>query len=286
MQMQCKTLGAYMILLCVAWNQNPGASLPNDENVLARWARLTKEEWEEVREEILACFTLLDDNRYYQKRLRLEYEKLEAKGLTLKKNADKRWHKKQCKSNAIALQKEGYSESESESELKIKTLMSDSEQTSSGIGTDKFSLNAGEEVVEPTKDGEFKVKTDDLQLIYDSYPKKVGRKRALESIRVALHRIIKEKKCTAPAAVAWLHERVTTFAKTPKGQSGQFCPNPETFFNQERYHDDDTEWNREAGSGRPVAETPGRVPAPEGKYARFRLDPSKRQPDPGSAASA
>jgi len=68
-------VGAYILLLCKAWQADPPASLPNDDAVLARFARLSPGDWAAAKAGVLAPFTLGTDNRWYQKRLRQEYEK-------------------------------------------------------------------------------------------------------------------------------------------------------------------------------------------------------------------
>lgn len=64
-----------MLLLCKAWREEPPGSIPNDDAVLARWARITPDRWTECRTRVLAPFTLGPDSRWHQKRLRLEYQK-------------------------------------------------------------------------------------------------------------------------------------------------------------------------------------------------------------------
>ena len=67
-------VGAYILLLCKAWQADPPASLPNDDAVLARYARLSPAEWSAAKAGVLAPFRLGTDNRWHQKRLRQEYE--------------------------------------------------------------------------------------------------------------------------------------------------------------------------------------------------------------------
>jgi uncharacterized protein YdaU (DUF1376 family) len=71
-------VGAYILLLCKAWQADPPASLPNDDAVLARLARLTPAEWSEAKAGVLSPFVLGTDDRWHQKRLRQEYETARA----------------------------------------------------------------------------------------------------------------------------------------------------------------------------------------------------------------
>lgn len=57
---------AYFDLLCFAMKQRPALSLPNCDEVLAGWASLTLEAWQQIKHLVLSQFCLnQDDNRYY-----------------------------------------------------------------------------------------------------------------------------------------------------------------------------------------------------------------------------
>jgi len=57
---------AYFDLLCFAMKQSPALSLPNCDEVLAGWASLTLEAWQQIKHLVLSQFCLnQDDNRYY-----------------------------------------------------------------------------------------------------------------------------------------------------------------------------------------------------------------------------
>jgi len=95
--MTTKAVGAYILLLCKAWREEPPGSIPNTDAVLARWARLTPEEWAECREMVLAAFSLGNDGRWHQQRMRREYEKSQSfkkqRAASAIKAAQARWHK-------------------------------------------------------------------------------------------------------------------------------------------------------------------------------------------------
>lgn len=67
-------VGAYVLLLCKAWQGDPPASLPDDDQILARFARVDAAVWGEIRAGVLAPFRLGTDGRLHSKRLRLEYD--------------------------------------------------------------------------------------------------------------------------------------------------------------------------------------------------------------------
>ena len=74
--MTTEEVGAYMLLICKSWREEPVASIPDDDRILARWTRLSPEQWSACRASVLAAFKLGRDGRWHQKRLRLEYDKL------------------------------------------------------------------------------------------------------------------------------------------------------------------------------------------------------------------
>lgn len=88
-------------------------------------------------------------------------------------------------------------------------------------------------------------------MIYDCFPRKVGRRAALVAIERAIQRLQGEGH-TEISACQWLLMRVRTFARSPKAK-GEYCPMPATFMNQGRYHDDPSEWQR--GNGHAPAES-------------------------------
>lgn len=108
--MDTKQVGAYFLLLAKAWREDPPGSIPNDDRVLARWARLTPDDWSECRTGVLAAFTLGTDDRWHQKRMRKEFAKLIASAKKRSDNAKRaasaRWNERecdtQCESNADA----------------------------------------------------------------------------------------------------------------------------------------------------------------------------------------
>lgn len=63
---------AYIYLLCRAWHQNPIATLPNDDARLARMARVSRDEWERIKPEILDQFKSNSNGRIYNERLQRE----------------------------------------------------------------------------------------------------------------------------------------------------------------------------------------------------------------------
>ena len=86
--------------------------------------------------------------------------------------------------------------------------------------------------------------SDWCEKIFDAYPRRIGRGRAIEKITSALDLIASEKKITTTEAAAWLLAKVQEYAASPAGKRGKFTPHPSTWFYQERYMDDPIEWKR------------------------------------------
>jgi uncharacterized protein YdaU (DUF1376 family) len=95
--MNTEQRGAYLLLMMRGWQQQPPASLPDDDVRLAKWAGLSKGRWERVKELVLKPFDKGEDGRFYQKRLAREWLN-SARNYTSKRrgaeitNAKKREH--------------------------------------------------------------------------------------------------------------------------------------------------------------------------------------------------
>jgi DNA-binding Lrp family transcriptional regulator len=79
-------------------------------------------------------------------------------------------------------------------------------------------------------------KSEQALIIWELYPRKVGKKAGLKAIAKALK--------TTPFET--LREATEAFGKSPKGR-GEFCPHPSTWFNEGRWEDDRRNW-RQGGS--------------------------------------
>lgn len=91
--MTTEEVGAYILLLCHAWQNDPPCCIPTDDPTLARITRLGAERWAECKSAVLACFDSHTTCEWRsQKRLRLEFNKvtkaLKAKVAGGKKGAE------------------------------------------------------------------------------------------------------------------------------------------------------------------------------------------------------
>lgn len=111
-------VGAYLLLLCKAWQADPPASLPNDDQILARFARVTPEVWAEAKAGVLVPFRLGTDGRLHSKRLRQEYDialaKIRERSESGRKGAISRWGGRR---NAVGGPKHGSAMAEPSAQL-------------------------------------------------------------------------------------------------------------------------------------------------------------------------
>lgn len=100
--MTTEEVGAYVLLLLMAWQETPRGSLPNDPELLARWARCDGKRdgkmanaWVAISKRVLPCFEVRADGRLYQKRMEsicADLEDLSAKRSAAGRlGASKRW---------------------------------------------------------------------------------------------------------------------------------------------------------------------------------------------------
>lgn len=80
------------------------------------------------------------------------------------------------------------------------------------------------------------------EAIYELYPRKVGRLKALQAIMSAIKRL-EASPLPLEEAVGKIAEATALFAKSTAGSRGQLTPHPSTWFNRESYLDDPKEWN-------------------------------------------
>lgn len=92
--------GAYMLLLMTMWRA--GASLPNDEKLLAKYARLNTSQWRRMSPSIMPFFKVAD-GRITQGRLSDEYEAVKQRGVSASNSAKARWLKTKDTPDAVAM---------------------------------------------------------------------------------------------------------------------------------------------------------------------------------------
>jgi uncharacterized protein YdaU (DUF1376 family) len=138
-------LGAFVRLLLISWQEEPVASLPDDEGLLARWAKVDTAQWRAARDAVLSCFRKGRDGRLHQLRLRREYERIRdlyaKRSEAGKKGAQKKWSKGKGgdgkaigKAIILPMANAWHPQSEPESEKKVFETISVSGGGSGGAG--------------------------------------------------------------------------------------------------------------------------------------------------------
>lgn len=96
--------GAYLLLLMTAWRSKDGM-LPNDDKLLARYAKLNLQQWKRIRP-ILEPFFGVSLNGWCQGRLTDELVAVRQHSKKQSKKAKARWLKNNDSDNAVALPQE------------------------------------------------------------------------------------------------------------------------------------------------------------------------------------
>ena len=180
-------------------------SLPNCKKTIKKMINSRKV----PSEMVLRKFVICDDGFLRNERMETVREKQKSFADTRKNNANKRWDKEKNE-NALAMHVHDGS-------ICITDALHSSSSTSSTKVLSKDNTKG------------------DFEKIYSLYPKKVGKEAALKSIAKALKKIDAAK----------LIEIVAQYAESQKGADMQFIPNPATWFNQGRWQDDQSTWERE-----------------------------------------
>lgn len=75
---------------------------------------------------------------------------------------------------------------------------------------------------------------DQAEQVYELYPKKVRKPKAIVSIRNAIKQF----------GFELIRQKTVEFAKARQGQNDQFTPHPATWFNQHGFNDEPSTWNQ------------------------------------------
>lgn len=81
--------GMHVHLQCIAWQQDPPCSLPNDDTALRKWCGNPKR-WRKVKDQILSAWKLIG-GRWVQEGLLREYEKQRQYSESRRHAAEARW---------------------------------------------------------------------------------------------------------------------------------------------------------------------------------------------------
>jgi len=105
--MDLHEVGAYMFLLCMAWQSDRHGYLPDDDEKLRRWARMNRDQWSQSRDLLLSKFPVVEAGWRANPRLVKEAEKQATFSDSQRQKANNRWNKsekpKQSQNDAGAL---------------------------------------------------------------------------------------------------------------------------------------------------------------------------------------
>lgn len=179
LHMTAEEIGGYLLLLCVAWHADRPGYIPNDEELLAKNARMTSKAWARCRKAILGCLKVTDDGAWvYSKRMDAERQKQIAfssrKSEAGKKGAAKKWESHEtemavpsvCHDPAIGLPMAKHSSS-----FAFASSLSDSEETSTRSPSAPLELVPSDVFV------------PDLGAAYALYPRKEGKTRGMKKLK-------------------------------------------------------------------------------------------------------
>lgn len=226
--MSTQAVGAYVLLLCKAWYERPAGSIPDDQTLLARWARLTPDQWASIAPEVLSAFSL-HDGRWVQRRMTEEFRR----AMTLIRRKSEGGHK-----GALGRWGNG-------------TAMGDPWHTHSlpnGIAmTHAVSLSVCSDSGSSPDGGDARggVRTlwAQVQPIYDAYPahRRNGKGSAMRAIGEALQTAKPPEG--VPAAVYLLARTLAYAASWAATQErGRFSVKLERFFSDRMYEQADSDW--------------------------------------------
>lgn len=234
--MEPHEIGGYILLLCMAWNSDRHGYLPDDENLLRRWSKLTREQWAESRELILKKFPGKEEGWRTNPRMVLEAEKQrafsEAQSMKGKQGGRPKNNPGLSKLNP------GLSKSKPE-ESPAKA----GEKPSVYVSVSKEQVPFAPATQAPgASESEAKAKApSEEELVWGAYPLKKGKTKAIPIIRKIIADLRKQG-VLQPAAL--LVERIECWeAKRQKDEAaGLFVPEkpyPQKFFGRGDWDDDD-----------------------------------------------
>lgn len=216
---------AYLMLLCEQWNSG---SIDSDPDTLENIVKGTKKHWKIISTK----FQLCDDNRLRNqvchKLRQTALETSERRINAAKTASNARW---KSDTNAIRIR--------DASQTNCNENESDNENKNDNQNIVLYMLDgqAAEPHFAPITSPK-SIQNLQIEMIWDLFPRKVGKLQAVKSIEKALKTIQKEFDLENPQdATGFLVEKIKELAKSSEGIESQFIPHPATWLNQGRYLD-------------------------------------------------
>jgi uncharacterized protein YdaU (DUF1376 family) len=124
--------GAWLRLQLQAWEQEPKGTLPNNDELLMRFAQSSPSKWQEIKLAAMFGFTLGEDDRWHNAKLESAFQDVVDGHRKRQDAASQRWNKrtasaqlKQSRSNANAMHKQ------SKNNASAKNMQTDAKQIQS-----------------------------------------------------------------------------------------------------------------------------------------------------------
>lgn len=244
--MTTEQVGAYALLLCKAWMQTPAGTVPADDAILARWARVSARTWDRIKSGVLAAFALGQDGRYHQKRMEVEYAKLittlEARSEGGRRSAEARRQQREA-ANLFASSVEAEPSAHLATELAAQLQLNGSTPPTRAFGSGSESgSDSDSPAVPPRGGGAGGGGPPGFAEFWAAYPRRTAKVKAVRAWRA-----IKPDASLLAVILAAL-DRQKASDQWRRG----VVPHPATWLNQRRW-DDELPGPATAGDGVDVA---------------------------------
>jgi len=228
--------GLYMDLLCYCWREG---WIPSDSSAIAQLSGCHDSA---IIQPCLKLFQVdpIDPSKLIHKRIQEEKNKQDQyskeRSESGKRGAKAKWNKEIQKENSSAngsATKEPIAKNGSSTSISSATSTTDNTKHISPKGDES---EIGKSRKELNSDLSNKAET-----IYSYYPRKVGKTAAIKAIVLAMKYESYEK----------LLETVKTYAEKIAWKEPQFIPYPSTWFNEGRFNDDQSDWEKPSSGQKP-----------------------------------
>ena len=249
--MDLHEVGAYLSLMSAAWLSDRPGCLPDDDDKLRRWARMTREQWSESRATLLQKFPIQEDGVRRNPRLYREAEKAESFRVSQSEKGRKGGRPKAGEKPGVSNQNPGLSVGLSPEKPSVSVSVSASvskekkeREPFAHASQAPLTTRIGYEQPKAVKAGKRRSETfsAEAESVWAAYPLKKGKAVALPIIK----RIVSElrgKGIDGPADLlieriqCWLANRAN---KQARGEFVPEIPYPQKFFKRGDWDDEDS----------------------------------------------
>jgi hypothetical protein len=242
----------YLRLIIASAISLPRGCLPLANGKLWRLAKATSEEYfEQNAGAILAKFERDEVAEVYRVPKVASQQLLTSSELSMKRSeagkrgAANRWQSAICgdgklPSETMANAKQNIADSDSDSDLDINPS---SEQKNC---SDVVILPSKNPKSKPSREATAKPTGDQIEQIYQIYPRRVGKGTATTAIRNAVRKVMAgdpdHPALPLDEALDYLAQRVGLYKQSIQGDDPKYTPHPASWFNGERFWDDEWDW--------------------------------------------